>query len=95
MTAEKIFERSTHYDVRSAGTDPGARVRITSGHIGWADKIFVMEKKHLQLTKQKFGDHLHGKEIICLHIPDDFPYMDRELIELIQERLIGHLEHLE
>lgn len=51
-----------------------------------------MEKKHLQLIKQKFGDMLDGKEVVCLHIPDDYPYMDRELIELLKERLRGHIE---
>jgi predicted protein tyrosine phosphatase len=92
LTAEKMYEGYTEYDVRSAGTDPGARVRITSGHIGWADKIFVMEKKHLQLLKHKFGDSLDGKQVVCLHIPDDFPYMDRELIEVLGERLSGYIE---
>jgi predicted protein tyrosine phosphatase len=92
LTAEKIFEGSTQYQVKSAGTDPGARIRVTAGQIGWADKIFVMEKKHLQLIKQKFGDVLYGKEVFCLHIPDDYPYMDRELIELLQERLTGFIE---
>jgi predicted protein tyrosine phosphatase len=86
-----MFEGFMEYQVRSAGTDQGARIRISAGHIGWADKIFVMEKKHLQLIKQKFGDLLTGKEVTCLHIPDEYPYMDRELIELLRERLSGHI----
>lgn len=92
LTAEKMFEGSALYQVRSAGTDPGARVRITAGHIGWADRIFVMEKKHLQIVKEKFADAVYGKELVCLHIPDIYPYMDRELVELLQERLTGYIE---
>jgi hypothetical protein len=36
-------------------TDQGARVRITEGHIGWADWIFLMATKHLQIHKSKYG----------------------------------------
>jgi predicted protein tyrosine phosphatase len=92
LTAEKMFDGFVEYQVRSAGTDQGARIRITAGHIGWADKIFVMEKKHLQLLKQKFGDHLGGKNVVCLHISDDYQYMDRELIEILKERLSEYIE---
>ncbi|EPY08213.1 Protein-tyrosine phosphatase, low molecular weight [Paenibacillus alvei TS-15] len=48
LTAEKIFNLLNEYDVRSAGTEEGARVKVTGGHIGWADIIFVMEKKHIR-----------------------------------------------
>jgi predicted protein tyrosine phosphatase len=44
LTAEKMFEGIPGYEVRSAGTQPGARIKVNEGHIGWADIIFVMEK---------------------------------------------------
>lgn len=86
-TAEKIYEKVQHYDVRSAGTDKSARVRVTEGHLGWADWIFVMEKRHLSLLKMKYKDKMKSKRIVCLHIPDEYDYMDRDLIILLKSLL--------
>jgi len=47
--------------VRSAGTEEGARIRVTEGHIGWAEIIFVMEKKHVRRLKDKFSNTLINK----------------------------------
>ncbi|GAB2940342.1 hypothetical protein GCM10027048_00800 [Hymenobacter coalescens] len=46
LTAERLFDHHPHYEARSAGTEPGARVRVTAGHLGWAEVVFVMEKRH-------------------------------------------------
>jgi predicted protein tyrosine phosphatase len=92
LTAEKIYEGFSLYQVRSAGTDRGARVRVTSGHVCWADWIFVMEKKHLQLLKNKYADELQDKKIVCLNIADDFEFMDIELIELLKSKLSEYIE---
>ena len=90
-TAEQIFDGVDNCSARSAGTEPGARVRVTAGHIGWADLIFVMEKKHLRRLREKFPDELAGKRIICLHIPDDFQFMQAELVELLEATVPPHL----
>ena len=66
LTAEKIFHGVNGYDVRSAGTEANARIKVTDGHIGWADIVFVMEKKHSSRLKIKFGELLNNKKIICL-----------------------------
>src|SRR5882672_4507901 len=47
LTAEKIYQKFAGYSVRSAGTESGARIKITECHIGWSDWIFCMEKKHI------------------------------------------------
>jgi len=44
LTAERLFDGHPILLVRSAGTEPGARVRVSAGHVGWADVVFVMEK---------------------------------------------------
>jgi predicted protein tyrosine phosphatase len=80
------------YAVKSAGTSPKARVRVNEGHIGWADMIFVMEKKHAQLLAQKFGEALAGKRVICLRIPDIYRYMEPALIEELKARLSPYVE---
>jgi predicted protein tyrosine phosphatase len=92
LTAEKIFDGLNGYEVRSAGTEEGARIKVTEGHIGWSDLIFVMEKKHLRRLKDKFSNMLNSKQIICLDIPDDYKFMDEELIEILKSRVSEHIE---
>lgn len=88
LTAETIFDGMNGHQVRSAGTEEGARIRVTGGHIGWADIIFIMEKRHLHRLEKKFREELSGKRVVCLHIPDDYKYMDEALID----RLRGGVE---
>lgn len=94
LTAEKIFHGINGYDVRSAGTENNARIKVTSGHIGWADMIFVMEKKHQQRIQEKFSTLLKGKKIIVLDISDDYTYMDEELIDILMSRVSEYLSVL-
>jgi predicted protein tyrosine phosphatase len=91
LTAERMFEGFSGYSVRSAGTEPGARIRVTEGHIGWADIIFVMEKRHMERLRGKFSEAVAGKKIVCLHVPDEYQYMDPELIEILKAKLSGHV----
>ncbi|HEX8312376.1 MAG TPA: protein-tyrosine-phosphatase [Chthoniobacteraceae bacterium] len=91
LTAEKLFERFPPYQVRSVGTQPGARIVITEGHIGWADLIFVMEKSHLNRIRRKFPEALEGKRVITLFIPDDYDFMQPELIEELRAKLAPYL----
>ncbi|GAA4859333.1 low molecular weight protein tyrosine phosphatase family protein [Paenibacillus vulneris] len=92
LTAEKIFHGLGGYDVRSAGTEDGARIKVTSGHVGWADLIFAMEKKHVRRLRDKFKHELLSKKLICLDIPDEYQYMDEELIEILTSRVSEHLD---
>ncbi|MDF7811910.1 protein tyrosine phosphatase [Hymenobacter sp. YC55] len=94
LTAERLFDGHTHYTARSAGTEPGARVRVTAGHVGWADVIFVMERKHADILQAKFKEELAGKPIINLRIPDKFQFLDAVLQDLLRERLTEHLKEL-
>jgi len=91
LTAERMLDGVNGYDVRSAGTEKDARIKVTAGHIGWADMIFVMEKKHRRRLESKFGDSLGGKKVICLNIPDDYKFMDPALIDLLLEKLSSHI----
>lgn len=87
LTAEKLFKGFAGYDVRSAGTQPDARIVITEGHIGWADIIFVMEKSHVSRLRRKFPEALQGKRVITLHIPDDYEFMQPELLDELRGKL--------
>jgi predicted protein tyrosine phosphatase len=57
---------------------------------GWADVVFVMEKKHVDRLQAKFKEELCGKLLINLRIPDDYKFQDVALIELLRERLQAH-----
>ncbi|WP_181909139.1 low molecular weight protein tyrosine phosphatase family protein [Paenibacillus sp. VMFN-D1] len=92
LTAEKIFEQYNMYDVKSAGTEENARIKVTAGHIGWADLIFVMEKKHERRLKEKFSLDLNGKRVIRLDIEDEYRYMDEELIEILKTKVSEYIE---
>jgi predicted protein tyrosine phosphatase len=92
LTAERIYDGFPSYQVKSAGTDKGARVKVTGGHIGWADWIFVMEKKHLQILRNRYQDELQTKKVICLNIADDFEFMDTELIEILKSKLSEYIQ---
>lgn len=91
LTAEKLFEGSLLYQVRSAGTQPGARIVVTEGHIGWADLVFCMEKSHLNLLRQKFPEALQGKRVVCLHIPDEYEFMQADLLDELCAKLSAHI----
>ncbi len=90
-TAEAVFDGLDGHQARSAGTEPGARVRVTAGMIGWADVIFVMEKRHLARLRDRFGDVLDGKRVVCLRVPDDYAFMDEELVGRLREAVAPHL----
>ena len=91
LTAEEIVRGVPGYEVRSAGTQPDARIVVTAGHIGWADTIFVMEKSHLEKMRRKYADALHGKRVIVLHIRDEFGFMHPELVEELRAKLSAHI----
>ena len=86
-TAEEIYKNRGDIKVKSAGTEPSARIRLNAKHIAWADLIFVMEKKHKQRMFEKFPYETQHKKIIILDIPDEYQFMDMELIEEIESKV--------
>ena len=92
LTAEHLFAGRPGYDVRSAGTQPGARVVVTERMVGWADVIMVMEKRHRDILRQKFPGSLDDKEVIVLGIPDIHEYMAPELVEELQASVSARIE---
>jgi predicted protein tyrosine phosphatase len=90
LTAERLFSQTPGWAVRSAGTEEGARVKVTAGHLGWADVIVVMEKRHKDRLRQKFDEAFSSKPCHCLFIPDDYDLMDPALIALLREKVRAH-----
>jgi predicted protein tyrosine phosphatase len=92
LTAEHMLEGVPGYAVKSAGTEPRSRIRINEGHIGWADFIFVMEKKHRRILEENFPEALVGKRVICLNIPDEYRYMEPALMDELKAGLSQQIE---
>ena len=93
--AEAMFKNHPHYAARSAGTENGARIKVTACHLGWADLIFCMERKQGDRLRDKFPDDLAGKPVFVLRIPDDYPSaQDPALIAHLRTALAPHLPDL-
>ena len=92
LTAETIFKKSQIHNVRSAGTESAARIKVTSKLIEWADIIFAMEKKHKQRMMEKFPLINSNEKTIILDIPDEYQYMDLELIDCISRGVSAYLD---
>jgi predicted protein tyrosine phosphatase len=87
-TAEAVFSNYDGWNVYSAGISNDAEVHVASDDIKWADYIFVMEKNHLKKLRQTFSHLLKEQRLICLNIPDNYKYMDSELINILKQKVI-------
>ncbi len=89
-TAEAVFSEYAGLEVDSAGIDRDAEVPVGKEAIEWADIIFVMEKTHQRKLRDKFKSSsvLHNKRIVCLDIPDNYEYMQTELVTLLNKKVM-------
>jgi predicted protein tyrosine phosphatase len=87
-TAETIFAEYKGLEVDSAGVDRDAETPLGIEAIQWSDIIFVMEKTHLRKLRNKFQVALHNQRTICLDIPDNYEYMQPELIALLYRKVL-------
>ena len=62
---------------------------VTEGHLGWADIIFCMEKSYVNRPQRKFRGS--SKQVVCLHIPNEFELMDPDLIEKFRAKLPAYV----
>ncbi len=86
-TAESVFCEVEGWEVRSAGLNNDAEIYISSEDVEWAKYIFVMEQTHKKKLNQRFRKHIKNQSIICLGIPDDYKYMDEELIRILKKKV--------
>lgn len=86
-TAEQIFVSMPEWETDSAGLSADADIVVSSEQIDWATHIAVMEKRQIARLKKTFPKLVSGKKIICLDVPDDFEFMQPELIDLLQSRI--------
>jgi predicted protein tyrosine phosphatase len=85
-TAEQVFATWPNVETDSAGLNADADVALSPEQVRWADIVFVMEKAHRARLSAKFRACLNGKKVICLDIPDDYAFMQPELIALLEQK---------
>jgi len=90
-TASQLFDAYPGVRARSAGIGPLAPTPVSRELIDWAHVVVVMESRHAREIEQRFARALDDTPIACLDIPDRFPYMDSELIELLERRVPEHV----
>ena len=88
-TAEMLFKNHAIHKARSAGTSNKARIKVNQKLVDWADVIFVMERKHKDLLKQRHI--IYGKQLVVLDIEDLYLFGDSVLVEILQKALEGYL----
>jgi predicted protein tyrosine phosphatase len=86
-TAEHVFGTHSGVECSSAGTNHDADNPLTPELVQWADIIFVMEKTHRAKLTSRFSQYLKDKQLICLDIPDEYQYMDPELVRLLRAKV--------
>lgn len=97
-TASHIFAQEPYnWNTRAAGCESSfALVPVTLPLIMWADYIYLMEDYHLTQLERTFGEDLnpYKDKIVVLDIPDNYPYMDEELVSLLKEKVEAHQKSL-
>ncbi|MBD9377297.1 MULTISPECIES: low molecular weight protein tyrosine phosphatase family protein [Pseudoxanthomonas] len=90
-TAEQVFADWPGVETASAGLNNDAENPLTPELLTWADLVFVMERAHRDKLSSRFRAHLGRQRIVCLDIPDEYDYMDPELIALLRAKVPRYL----
>ncbi len=86
-TAHEIYKDDNRFEVASAGTDKEAKTVLSKALLDWADTIVVMEKHHRNYIRKYFPESYNTKKILCLYIPDEYDYMQLELVMILKDRI--------
>ncbi len=92
LTAQTIYRNDPRIEVRSAGVSPSSKTKLTEANIEWADLILVMEKKYKERIMEIFKKRNNLPRIKSLEIPDEYDYMNEELIQMIKSSTEPHLK---
>jgi predicted protein tyrosine phosphatase len=91
-TAERLFAKRPGLDVRSAGTSRDAMTRVNERMLEWADVIFIMEEDQQRALERMFPGNPALARVVSLDIPDEYHFLDPELVDLLQTRVEAHLQ---
>jgi predicted protein tyrosine phosphatase len=86
-TAAAVFSSYDGIEAICAGTNADAETPVSGDLIEWADLILVMERSHRNKIAKKFRDLIKGKKLSVLDIPDNYDFMDPDLVKLLKNRV--------
>ena len=86
-TAEAVFSEHDSVEAIGAGTNSDAATPVSGDLVEWADVILVIEKSHKNKITKKYKELLKDKRLVVLDIPDNYEYMQPELIQLLKTRM--------
>jgi predicted protein tyrosine phosphatase len=90
-TAERIFCKRKDLEVRSAGTQEDALVRVNARMVEWADIIFAMDRIQVEALKRMFPAHPALDRVVCLDIEDVYSFLQPQLVELLEQKVPQYL----
>jgi len=93
-TAAQIYRNDDRIEVRSAGMSAKSRHPLSAADVEWADLILVMESRYKARIIDQFRD-LPLPGIENLDIPDDYQYMDPELIGTIRKGVEYYIKRID
>lgn len=85
-TAEYLFKNDRRLAIRSVGLSPKSERRINVRDVEWADQILVMEDGQAARIAKDFRE-LDLPPIQVLHIPDEYAYLDPELVDILEDAI--------
>lgn len=85
-TAEHLFKNDNRFSIRSVGLSPQSERKISEKDLHWADLVLVMENKQRSHIRDVYR-HLELPAIEVLHIPDEYEFMNSELVALLTDKI--------
>lgn len=85
-TAEHLFKNDARFAIRSARLSPKSDRKISEADLNWANLVLVMETKQKRKLKEMYP-HQDMPTIEVLNIPDNYEFMDKELVEIVTEKM--------
>lgn len=91
--AHTLASEPYNYNTRSVGTDPDYALNILDQVLlEWADEIVCADTEHEVEVRRQLNDiGITRKTVVCLKLPDVYPYRDRKLVHLIKKRYNQYL----
>ena len=90
-TAEAVFSQWPGVEAMSAGLNSDAITPVSTDLLEWADIVVVMEEKHKNKLSKKFSPFLKDKRVVVLGIPDEYDYMQPELIQILKAKVLRYV----
>ena len=91
-TAESVFSDWPGVEAIGAGTNADCATPVSGDLIEWADVVLVMEGSHRNKVAKKFRAQLKRKRLVTLEIPDNYEYMDPNLVKLLEARVPRYVQ---